>query len=344
MLKSNKESNMSANIEKKKGSLRIYAAGGGGINIASRLEKHRGRNDTGYANLEMSYIDSSKSNLHKNLPPEAIYLIEGKDGAGQVRREIAPEVKPCLPEILHSHKPGSCSIVVHTAGGGTGSAIGPLLAEELIRRDHPVIVIMVADASTRLHASNTLNTIKSYEHIARKSVKTPIVIALLENVGDASRDEVDANVEGLIEGLAVLFSGENAELDSRDLYNWLRFDKVTTFDQPMLAALTILNGNQQPDGIGNVISVATLAKPGADATFPVIPEVRFLGLLPQGLNEDVAKQSPVHFVTSDGVLHEAVERITKLLSQLTEDQSARRGPKNFLGSGDKADEESGLIL
>ncbi|BDD79530.1 hypothetical protein [Burkholderia phage FLC9] len=335
---------MSANIEKVKGLLQVYATGGGGINIASRLEQFRARRDPGYANVAISYIDSSKSNLREGLPADAIYLIEGKDGAGQIRREIAPEVKPRLPEILHAHKPGTINVVIHTAGGGSGSAIGPLLVEELITRDQPTIVIMIGDASTRLHAMNTLNTFKSYEHIARKSVKAPIVIAYLENSGDASRAEVDQNVEALVEGLAVLFSRENAELDSRDLYNWLRFDKVTTFDQPMLAALTILNGGESPNGIGNVISVATLAKPGADATFPVVPEVRFLGLLPADLNEAVAKQSPVHFVTSDGVLHEAVERITKLIAQLTEDQGARRGPKNFLGSGDKADEESGLIL
>jgi hypothetical protein len=335
---------MSANIEKVKGSLQVFAAGGGGINIASRLEQFRVRRDPGYALVNVSYIDSSKSNLHKDLPADSIYLIEGKDGAGQVRREIAPEVKPRLPEILHAHKPGNLNVVIHTAGGGSGSAIGPLLVEELILRDLPVIAIMVGDASTRLHAMNTLNTIKSYEHIARKSVKCPIVIAYLENTGDASRKEVDENVEALVEGLAILFSRENAELDTRDLYHWLRFDKVTTFDQPMLAALTILNGGKSPDGIGNIISVATLAKPGADATFPVVPEVRFLGLLPDDLDPSVAQQSPVHFVTSDGVLHEAVDRITKLIAQLTEDQGARRGPKNFLTTSDKADEDSGLIL
>jgi MinD-like ATPase involved in chromosome partitioning or flagellar assembly len=335
---------MSANIVKPKGVLQVYAAGGGGINIASRLEKYRGRTDPGYATVSVAYLDSSKSNLHKELPADSIYLIEGKDGAGQVRREIAPEVKPLLPEILHQFKPGTLNVVLHTAGGGSGSSIGPLLAEELILRDQPVIVIMIGDASTRLHALNTLNTFKSYEHFARKTVKAPIVIAYLENTGDASRAEVDKNVEGLVEGLAVLFSRENAELDTRDLYHWLRFDKVTTFDSPMLAALTIINGDKRPEGIGSVISVATLAKPGADATFPVIPEVRYLGLLPDDLDEAVAKQSPVHFVTSDGILHEAVNRITTLLAQLTEDQGARRGPKGFLSSADKADEDSGLVL
>lgn len=334
---------MSEIIEKVKGRISIYAAGGAGTNIATRFEKYRGKSQAGMAIVDPVYIDTSKSNmLSADIAADAVYHFQGLDGAGQVRREHAVVVKERAKEILHTYKPGNLALVMHSASGGSGSVIGPILTQELLARDVPVVVVMVGDASTRLYAENTLNTIKSYEAIA-KAANSPIVIAYLQNTQDTPRAAVDAEIETVVVGLAALFSRENTELDTRDLYNWLRFDKVTTFKQPMLAGLHIVKNGESHAHVGNVISVATLAKAGADATLPFMPEVRFLGLFPVDMPENIAKESPVHYITGDRVIHEAVANVQKVLTHLGEEQQSRVAHKSILGAGDRAD-ETGLIL
>ena len=335
---------MSDIIEKVKGRLSIYATGGAGTNIVStRFEKHRGKQAPGLAVVEPTYIDTSKSNmLGATLPADAVYHFQGLDGAGQVRREHAAVVKERAKEILHKHRPGDVAVVIHSGSGGSGSVIGPILVQELIARDTPTVVIMIGDASTRLYAENTLNTIKSYEAIA-KAASAPIVIAYLQNTQDTPRAAVDKEVEVIVIGLAALFSRENTELDSRDLYNWLRFDKVTTFKQPMLAGLHIVANGESHDHVGNIISVATLAKAGADTTLPFMPEVRFLGLFPNDMAKDIADKSPVHFITGDRVVYEAVANVQKVLAHLSEEQQQRVGQKSILAAGDRAD-ETGLVF
>lgn len=335
---------MTATTDKVKGSVRIYAAGGGGTNIAGRLEWLRTIPSPGFADFNTVYIDTSKSNLSESIPSDAIYLFEGLDGAGQVRREHAGTVKERVKEILHNHKPNDLNIVLHSASGGSGSVIGPLLATELLARDLPTVVIMVGDASTRLYAENTLNTFKSYEHIALNTLKVPVVIAYFENTAETPRGEVDERIERMVLGLTALFSRQNAELDSRDLYNWLRFDKVTTFKQPMLASLSVIKSGDDISHMGNVVSVATLAKSGVEASFPVMPEVRFLGLLPSDMNSEVMVHSPIHFVTSDGLIHEAVLDLNSVLSNLTEVQQSRVGRKSILTTADRPIDDTGLIL
>lgn len=43
-----------------KGQVRIYACGGGGLNIGQRLEKHRGVTEAGFAVPQIAYIDTSQ--------------------------------------------------------------------------------------------------------------------------------------------------------------------------------------------------------------------------------------------------------------------------------------------
>lgn len=335
---------MSAITDKPKGKVVIYASGGGGLNItASRFERHRNKPAPGFAEIDPVYIDTSKSNLLSNeVPLDAVYHFQGLDGAGQVRREHAATVKDKVKEILLAHKPGDLSIPLHTLSGGSGSVIGPLITAELLARNLPVLPVVIGDASTRLFAENTLNTIKSYEGIA-KTAGVPLVVAYIENSRELSRAEADQLADDIVTGLAALFSRENSELDSRDLYHWLRFDKVTTFKQPMLASLKILKNGESFGDEGNVISIATLAKAGADTSIPIMPEVRFLGILPENINQDVQNASPVHFVTSDAHIPVAAAKLRQVLGALTEAQEARSVGKSVIEAGERAD-DTGLFL
>lgn len=104
--------------EIQKGKVRLFCCGGGGINIGLRLEKYRGHQEAGFAQLETVYIDTSRSNLNRSVDQDNCYLIEGLDGSGKIRAENHQEISQRIRDILQTHKPGDVCIVLSTAAGG----------------------------------------------------------------------------------------------------------------------------------------------------------------------------------------------------------------------------------
>jgi cell division GTPase FtsZ len=160
--------------------VRIYACGGCGTNIASTLESYRGSSDPAAAVLSISYFDTSDSNLKHHIPKEAVYSIPGKDGSGGLRSENAGEIVTRVKEALQKHQPADFNIVIHSGSGGSGSVWGPVITGELLERDAPTVVIIVGSSSVREAAKNSLNTIKSYAAQIEKHNK-PIVASYFEN-------------------------------------------------------------------------------------------------------------------------------------------------------------------
>jgi hypothetical protein len=151
-------------------------------------------------------------------------------------------------------------------------------------------------------------------------------------------------VRFLVGSLCSLFSGENRELDSKDLFNWLRFSnpKVTTYPA-QLATLHLLNGEDDFSGLGNVISVASLLNDGTSFTLPVRPEYATYGYVPRAASEALIEGTPYHFVIADGQVPQVVADLEKILSTMNEQQEARLSRRSILSSAAKPD-DSGLIL
>lgn len=324
-----------------KGRVVLYACGGGGINIGLRLEKYRGHQEAGFAQLETVYIDTSRSNLNRSVDQDNCYLIEGLDGSGKIRAENHQEISQRIRDILQTHKPGDVCIVLSTAAGGSGSVIAPSLVSELLAKEVPVIAVTIGNADTRLEAENTVKTLKSYEAVA-KLRKAPVVMAYVQNDDETPRSKADAYVESVIVSLCALYSRENRELDSKDLFNWLRFDRVTSF-QPQLSSLTILDVGTRVSELGHIISVATVAGEGDPTKLETRPEYQCVGFLPADADVSVLKTSPLHFVTSDGILPRVVASLQKLLVEMEETRSARVAKQAILSNDDRPT-ENGLIL
>ena len=80
------------------GKVRIYGAGGLGNNIA---KTYVGQKDiAGFATPLVSFIDTSRSNLDASIPNEAIFVLEGTDGSGKVRRENHQAIADSIKQIL----------------------------------------------------------------------------------------------------------------------------------------------------------------------------------------------------------------------------------------------------
>lgn len=324
-----------------KGRIRVYAAGGAGLNIGRQLEEHRGINETAFAVLDICYADTSRSNLQADIPADSTYLLDGLDGSGKVRAENHQEITKHVRNILQQFKPADLNIVISSAAGGSGSVFAPLIASELLNGDHPTIVFTIGSTDTRLDAENTLKTLKSYESISKKNER-PVVMVYRQN-GQQARKSVDEDMKAMVLALAALYSRENRELDTRDLYNWLNFHRVTTY-QPQLVTLHMDDkalGHRQTNG--NVISVATLAKEVDSTTLEDTPEYQCVGYIPEEAAGYLAERCPIHFITTDGTVPLVVGELNKFIKNLEDQKNARIAKESILSSRDNQ-VDSGLVL
>ncbi len=329
------------------GQIRVYACGGAGINIGALLEKHRNAEDTAAAKLNITYIDTSKSNLARNrhsIADEHTYVIDGLDGSGKIRAENYEAIVQHSKDVLQAHKPMDLNIVVSSAAGGSGSVIAPTLVGELLDRKVPVIVLLVGSTSTRLDAENTLKTIKSYESVSRMK-KAPVVAIYDENSEKTTRAQVDDNLKYAVLTLAILYSRQNHELDSQDLFNWLRYDRVTSFPT-QLAALTIMDGREltsELKDLGHVISVATVGSHPDQVHFPITPDYQCAGFLPESASDRFKERCPFNYIVSDGIFPDVHQRLEKFLVALKDETEARIVKRSILSKDDNVT-DNGVVL
>jgi hypothetical protein len=327
-----------------RGRVRVYACGGTGINIAASLDGKQPKEDLAYAQLDITYIDTSKSNLlEKKLDQNRVYLVgdglEEKDGAGKMRRTHFEDIKDCTGDILQRHEPGDLSVVISSLSGGSGSVIAPLIVSRLLKAGKPVIAIGIASLASKVEILNTLDTFQSYEGIITK-LEMPITLAYYQNGTDTPRATVDAEVRGLIASLMMLYSRNNAELDSQDLKHWLRFDQNKSSYEPQLSALQVVYHANQSAIEGDVISIATLTAPDVDATLTTIPEYHCQGIVTKADGE-VKKVLPRHyFITSNYFVrvHKTLQRLIEQFNQ----QSGSRTRRITMLTSDVDLDDSGM--
>ena len=329
-----------------KGKIRIYACGGTGTNIGLLLEKYRNGNYPGFSNLDITYIDTSKSNGRTHIDDIHFYKIGEKsgkelDGSGKLRSENSDLIDESSLDILQKFPPADLNIVISSAGGGSGSIISPCLARDLLNADAPVISLLIGSTDTRLDCENTLKTIKTYESMVKRC-KKPIVMMYMQNSLEYQRDAVDNSMVNAIVSLSALFSRENLEIDSKDLFNWLRFDRVTTY-QSQLASLTLLINTDTPKEIGNIISVATLVRTGMNTVFPITPDYQCSGFFPETIDSTVLEKAPVHYVVSDGIISTVAKRLNDLIADMQKAQNARIKVTATLTDKDEPT-DSGLVI
>ena len=319
------------------GNIRLYGCGGFGINIVKTFEPAAGTIELGHATPHPAYIDTSRSNLDPALNPEHVFVLEDVDGSGKVRRENHEVLGKNVKNILQQHKPQDFNVVVFSASGGSGSVIGPLLVSELLARGLPTVCIVVGSDEAAITAQNTLNTLKSLEAIAAKA-EVPVVVYYDQNSRDTKRSEVDASCRHVIGALSVLTSKRNAELDSRDITNWVQFQRSTTA-KPRLALFNVYRGNERAEQANQPISIASLY-PDPDTTpIGITPEYHCAGYP----RDEIKGFDTVHFVITlegiPGIARTMQSRITELDQQ----RKARVDHESLVSDNDEVT-ATGLVL
>lgn len=285
----------------------IYATGGSGCNIVSNFLKQMTKESTGMTLFGCVYIDTSRSNLNPDIPLSDTYLVDNLDGSGKLRASNYQALSDCSRDILLKHKPADINVVIGSASGGTGSVISPILVSQLLDRGEDVIVIAIGSTSSRIETENTLKTLKSYEMISQKR-ETPVIMAYRENSQKKPRADVDGEVEMLIATLAVMFSGNNRELDSSDLSNFLNYQKVTNF-KPKLSHLDIFSGNVTLTKGQALVSLVTLMDSTSDAESGVLTDYQAVGFIPETAKAYLGQQLPIHAAVVSGYFNAVAEAL-----------------------------------
>lgn len=323
--------------------VRIFACGGTAINIVSVFGSMGSDAATNkrYAEAEVCYIDTSESNVKvSSVPADQLYLVKGCDGSGKDRAKNAARIKEILPEFLHQFKPEDFNIIVHSSGGGSGSVAGPLIYNELISRGKEAIVVVVGTIDSKKELTNTVNTLKGYEHAA-SSQDHPVLMAYFENHVHGSMAEVDQEVISTLIKLLIVFSGNNHGLDSEDIKNFINYENVTDFE-PSLTLLKVFAKEISCERNQAVVSLITLTDDTVPTTPGILVEYQATGKLPMVSDKDVASKLPIHYAAVSGYFHEVINDMEKKLQQFNEVRTAVVHKRVKVASGEANDH--GLIL
>lgn len=317
------------------GKLRVYGAGGAGVNVAGYFNK--AAEEPNCARVMPAYIDTSRSNLRDDFAEDDIFILPNVDGSGKVRKENHKEISNVVKQILHQIEPGDFNVVVFSASGGSGSVFGPLLLQELLERKLTACCVVVGSDESIITATNTLNTLKSLEAIAKRA-DLPVVMYYEHNDRDRKRSEVDTQLHLVISTLAVLASKQNREMDSKDIANWLQFSKTTSVGA-QLAQLEVFIDPQQVSEVRDPISIASIYTSEDTTPVAAVPEYHAAGYLSQVSDQ----YEQLHYVISIDAVPTIVGQIKDTLDQYHAHRNSRVKQASILSDNDETTDD-GLIL
>lgn len=329
------------------GKITVFSCGGTGANIASRVSQHHGQHYVGFADIDTFFIDTSRSNLDSSIPDERIFLFKDEsgqllDGNGKVRRNnyaVISEIST-IRKILNQFPAGDLNIVLHSAGGGTGSVAGPLIAKELISRGKTVLVLLVGTTVSKIDIENTLKTLGTYENLSSE-LEVPINVFYRENGIDGPQSTVDSEFTRYIVLLSSIFSGQNHGLDSSDLRNFLGYHKVTDYP-PRLTAFDLFNGKIVLPEDSLAITAVTLTAEKKDVDLGVLVDFHVSGVVHPQAQERSGSTECLHAVLYSGFFPIVVARLNKQLQQ-HKAKAETMGKRSIASTTDKPNSD-GIIL
>lgn len=296
----------------------IVGAGGAGINIASHFV---GTGEAGYADVDVFAVDTSRSNLTDKIDPTKVYLFDGLDGSGKLRKSNYEAISERAKELVQRIGTTDIVNVVHSGSGGSGSVVSPVIVAELIKQKRPVIVTVIGSTGSRIETENTLKTLKSYASISESS-NNPIAVSYFENSPESPRGKTDADVKGHIILTSLFWSGQHKELDRSDLLNFLDYTKVTTF-KPTMVALDFHDGTEI--NLNKDEAIVTMVTLTDDETSPDVKhpiEYQAVGFLPGIVKQNSKLSMPVHMTLVANAFSSVVGKLETKLKDYNDARSA----------------------
>lgn len=320
---------------------RIYACGGGAIKITADLVDLV--DIAGFSDTKISRLDTSDKNLTHNMPQSSIFVLQDADGSGKQRDHNYKPVVASMSKILAQHQPEDYNIVIFTAGGGSGSVIGPVLVGELLQRKAPVIALVIGTIGDETQAQNSVNTIKSLSGIQAQA-KRPLVFAYFEVNQHNSQSDVDRQVRGILPTLLNLLDSNNAIIDNKDIINFLDWTNVRKDLPAQLACLEVYNGDELDELAGKApITMASIYPDEERKFLPVTPSYSTDGIRSElPANNEFAKVT-LHYVIHAGPIKPIFNALEDSLQRIRDLGRAQAESSNVVDADDNV-ESTGMVL
>lgn len=323
----------SLKIQKEKTEIVFFACGGTGINIGQEVD---------FGNVRIINIDSSTSNLVDETT-ENTFLINDKDGGGKNRRLIYEAFKGQPSKLLTMFKPSNeLNFVVHSLTGATGSVVGPMIVEELLRQNKPVIVAVDGRVGSQTTMDNAAKVILGYDAIARKLEKNITMFFTNAELKSESNEEV---IRCLDLFTVVTDKQRTKGFDVSDLRSYLNFQTVTSYKKYGVSLLEIRDNEAKEVKDANAQRTELI---GATILVSSNPDAVIKGEMP--LYDSEAIVTDVGFDKTDDMridnIAGAVNAIVdKLQISLRESKEAVESTMiEALDTGDAVQEDDGFFL
>lgn len=259
--------------------VRIYAAGGAGLNIVQSLMAGPRSVESlaATATLKPCYLDTSYSDVHAKTDRSQIFHLNDSgdasithDGGGKIQSFNNAAIRDSIQPMLGRFEPTLFNLIVSSASGSSGSVFGLHTAAQLLEMGKIPVVILIGTTASSLEMRNTARTIEKFREVAAAYEK-PIAIYYVENGNGRSIADVDRDVQGMISHLAVMLSGMNAKLDTQDFVTFFDYTRVCSI--PPTAVLIDSGALEKADGGSTLISKVQLLRPGVDASSYALTDV-----------------------------------------------------------------------
>ncbi len=321
---------------------RIYACGGGAISITADLTDYV--NVKGFSDTKVSRLDTSNKNMTPNMPESSKFVLTGADGSGKQRDHNYKPVVASMDKILAEHPAEDYNIVIFTAGGGSGSVIGPVLVGELLKRKAPVIALVIGSIGDETQAQNSVNTLKSLAGIQQAN-KVPVVFSYFEVNQHNSQADVDQQVRSLLPSLLNLLDSDNTIIDNKDIINLLNWTNVRKEIPAQLVALEVFIGAED-------LATITGAAPVTMASIYPDAEREYLPVTPSystdGIRSELPRENPyygktLHYVVHAKPVKPAFDSLESALRRIRDAQRSQHTIESVLGTDDSVD-NNGMVV
>lgn len=326
-----------------KGKITVFCAGGAGVNVAQAIVAATKRYDmAGVGEIKMVMIDTSASNLPKDVKASDVYLLKDMDGSGKVRSENHARISKAALDILEKHQPGDLSIVIGSLAGGSGSVVAPTLMKALLDQGKVAIAVGIVSQDSVIEINNSIKTLKSYESIADLTGR-PVVLYPQVNSDSTDHEKINTAVASAVLMLATLASRQNQGLDTADLFNWVNYQRVSNAPVKMVTLDLVTGTTVTLPEHAQPLTTATLAHKGASTKTPWISDYQCVGYVPTAAESNVSLEKPLHFVISDGVVAELYKELDTQLQTIERSRKARTYSASVLSASDNTTAD-GLVL
>ena len=213
--------------------INIIACGGSAVNILEDIKAIDSELSLSIPDAKYYHLDSSTGNQAKSLQQGNEFIhIKSSDigetdlsGSGMLRSANSEHFKIGVSKFLNENKftkrdDNVLNIIIHSASGGSGSVIAPLIVLEMLKTDQNFLVVMVSDSSNLTYASNSRDTLLTYTAIA-KGVDKTIPLYTIDNTNYKSLELANKQIAGFLLPFYIFCSDKLEDIDNADTFSLL---------------------------------------------------------------------------------------------------------------------------